>query len=79
MKEPAATMFPPYLTEENRFAMTAMCATELAAWRKAVAFHRALPTINKKLANRKHLERSYDVLAKAWKMANEMAPAAMAA
>ena len=74
-KPPVETMFPTYVEEWDKFAMTAMCATELAEWRATVARHRALPSVNKKLSHRKTLEASYDVLKAAWAMANEVVEA----
>ena len=71
-KEPVETMFPSYVEEWDKFAMTALCVTELEAWRATVAHHRALPTVNKKLAHRKILEQSYDELEMAWVKANEV-------
>lgn len=71
-KPPVETMFPTYVEEWDKFAMTAMCATELSNWRFEVAKHRGLPTIEKKLNHRKTLEASYDALEAAWAMANEV-------
>lgn len=70
--------FPWYLEEQDHFLMAALVPNQLAAWRNSVAYHKGLPTVEAKLADRKYLEQAFDVLKMAW--ANAMnQPAAMAA
>ena len=63
--------YPWYVGPEDELAMTARVPTELAQWRASVDHHKELPTVNKKLNHRRHLEQSFNMLRTAWARANE--------
>lgn len=59
--------FPRFIASwQQEQEMELLCADELTAWREAVAYHYALPTVDAKLHNRRRLSASFNRLKSAW-------------